>query len=85
MAYDLLDGMHPRIGTKMFPSRTVIKSSSMIHIYLLLLAVFTQFVFKMPSLTKSSLELPTYPPEYKDLLTELYSMRVPVWNSNRSL
>ena len=32
----------------------------------------------MPTSTlKSSLELPTYPPEYKDLLTELYSMGVP--------
>ena len=32
----------------------------------------------MASSTKSSLELPTYLPEYKDLLTELYSMGVPL-------
>ena len=41
---------------------------------------FTQSAFKMLSstCTTSSLELPTYPPEYKDLLTELYSMGVPL-------
>ena len=49
----------------------------MIQIYLLSLDIF--LAFKMPTSTlKSSLELPTYPPEYKDLLTELYSMGVPL-------
>ena len=56
----------------------LVQSSKFLHIYLLSLAVFTQLVFKMPSPTKSSLELPIYPPEYKDLPTELYSMGVPL-------
>ena len=69
-AYDLPDRMDARISTKMLPFRTVIN-------FFIQVTCCHQLEFVMPSSTKSSLELPTYPPEYKDLLTELYSMGVP--------
>ena len=42
------------------------------------ISVHSQLIFKMPSSTKSSLELFAYPQEHKDIPTELYSAGVPL-------
>ena len=54
-------------------------SQILIHTsYHLALSVHSQFIFKMPYFTKSSLELLVYPPVHKDIPTELYTMGVPL-------
>ena len=46
--------------------------------YHLAISVRSQFVFKMPFSTKSSMKLLTYPPVHTDIPTELYTAGVPL-------
>ena len=65
-------------ATKLLLPHSFIKN---FHSYLVsptIISVHSHFLFKMPSSTNGSLELLTYPPEHKDIQTELYSAGVPL-------